>query len=515
MKKPSEDLFLLIKSLSAEEKRYFTIFSRQFKRNEPTLYLELFEAITRLDTYDEQALREVFSSRLSPNKFAVAKHYLYNNILKALTGFHNQKGAIKKVRQELDFMDILFSRELYAQCRSHLKKIENLMQDIDNPLLWLEVVDWKFKLGRINFFSDITEDEFEKLIDEHHFIKEKVNHFLEYQKLNNRFFYLLCQEGFVRASSDFKRDSDAILELPPFANSELADSIPSKTLYYNTWGIFHYLKGDFEKSYWHYKQLFQIINSNTNMVYDNPNFFLSILFNFGAISLQLKNLASVEEVINRLELLDSGGTKLKAKIFYYSSILKCRSYLDSLSLTYLNTLTRETEEKLIRFGQKLNKVELYAIYFNLALISFTQEDYSKALKYLGLVINDPGVNNYSDILVITRLVQIIVHFELGDIELMSRIATNVYRSILKKGQKFKHEILLLKFFRKYPGETNPTEIQRFFFEIRKEFQTSMAERQQNSFVQYFDFDSWLEAKARGVGIATVMRERLNQQIPSA
>ena len=56
----SEQLFILIKSLSPEEKRQFKLFSSKYQRTKGNNYVRLFDAVDKLSQYDEDQLRKKF-----------------------------------------------------------------------------------------------------------------------------------------------------------------------------------------------------------------------------------------------------------------------------------------------------------------------------------------------------------------------------------------------------------------------------------------------------------------------
>src|SRR5688572_25646962 len=80
------NLFLLIKSLSKSEKRYFKLFADNGKSD--SNYLQLFEAIDKQEEFDEDAIRKKFKGKAFTAQLHVAKIYLSELILKSLRNFH-------------------------------------------------------------------------------------------------------------------------------------------------------------------------------------------------------------------------------------------------------------------------------------------------------------------------------------------------------------------------------------------------------------------------------------------
>ena len=71
-----EELFVLIKSLTQAEKRYFKIFCGQTAHQTANAkYLKLFEAIDNQEVYDEDQIREIFKNEKS---MICQYHFLLN-----------------------------------------------------------------------------------------------------------------------------------------------------------------------------------------------------------------------------------------------------------------------------------------------------------------------------------------------------------------------------------------------------------------------------------------------------
>ena len=86
-KKPSADLFHLIKSLSRNEKGYFKKYVSRHTLKGENNYVRLFDAIDRQKTYDEdKLLRKESYIRQLP----LLKNYLYQMILESLENFYSK-----------------------------------------------------------------------------------------------------------------------------------------------------------------------------------------------------------------------------------------------------------------------------------------------------------------------------------------------------------------------------------------------------------------------------------------
>ena len=72
---PTEDLFLLIQSLSKAEKRYFKFYASIGSANPNNIYIQLFDAIEPMKKNNEQTLFKKIP-QLNPRQLSNQKKYL-------------------------------------------------------------------------------------------------------------------------------------------------------------------------------------------------------------------------------------------------------------------------------------------------------------------------------------------------------------------------------------------------------------------------------------------------------
>jgi len=107
VKKPSNHLFLLIKSLTKSEKRYFHRFATRHNAKENNQYLALFDAIQKQEQYDETLLKKELVGKSSIQHFPVMKRYLYEQILESLHLFHQLQDAEETLKNQIHYAKIL------------------------------------------------------------------------------------------------------------------------------------------------------------------------------------------------------------------------------------------------------------------------------------------------------------------------------------------------------------------------------------------------------------------------
>ena len=109
MKLPTDNIFQLIKSMSASEKRYF----KRHYASDKSLSTELFDHLNKQEQYDEDAVKKHFLNTKLTQNLKVYKVQLSDLILKSLVSYHNKKSIRSKIRMGLEEVEILMDKQLY------------------------------------------------------------------------------------------------------------------------------------------------------------------------------------------------------------------------------------------------------------------------------------------------------------------------------------------------------------------------------------------------------------------
>lgn len=142
MKTPNNNIFSLIHSMTASEKRYF----KMHFASERSLMTDLFDFINSLDTYDENVVKKNFSdSKLSKN-LKVYKVQLKDLILKSLTIYHHKKNVKSKIKMELEEIDLLLNRQLFTPAKDKLKRLKKLCKEKEQFDFLLKVIQMELEL---------------------------------------------------------------------------------------------------------------------------------------------------------------------------------------------------------------------------------------------------------------------------------------------------------------------------------------------------------------------------------
>jgi len=147
MPKPSsENLYLLIKSLTKEEKRNFKLYINRYAESDSGLYVKVFDAIEKADNNNESAIIR----QLNIRHFNKLKSRLYIEILDCLAFYNRNETVQFTIRTLITQSDILRKKTLLKQADELLRRAEKLAVKFDFSLLHVLILQKRFYYLQFN-----------------------------------------------------------------------------------------------------------------------------------------------------------------------------------------------------------------------------------------------------------------------------------------------------------------------------------------------------------------------------
>lgn len=133
----TDDLHMLIRSLTPAEKRAFALHARRHLK-EPH-YLTLFETLGRQKQYDEDAVRRAFKGTVSARHLAVIRHTLLNEVIECLQRLPASASPEATMRGEIDAISFLLGRGCTGAAERRLRKVLQQARRLELPGIILEL----------------------------------------------------------------------------------------------------------------------------------------------------------------------------------------------------------------------------------------------------------------------------------------------------------------------------------------------------------------------------------------
>ncbi len=509
----SDDLYKLVKSLSKTEKAYFKKYSKLHVLGDSNNYVKLFDFIASMHGYDEDLLRKRFQSEKFIRQLSVAKNYLYNSILRSLKAYRKSKKKRDEAKELIDDITILIEKRLFSQAEKLLRKCRKISQkyEVYSQLLQVLVAESKIAIAQRSY-----DEKTDKILEQNYNERTKILGILKNAFEFDLLEYNITSQITRHADSKDKKYLGRIKEIVSneiLSCEENAISLTARLKYNHIHATYFYATENLEESYKYLSREIEILSEKREMLEDRLIDYLILLSNRLLISLELgkyneleKNIIHIRSELGRKEV--SGNDRLK---FYIIN----NSYL--IELNYKNRIGRFSEtleiyraySKLIRpFGYKMIKADEFWLNNTLSHAYFGLGELDKSLEYLNRLISDPEADQRYGNILFAKLFSLILHYEMGNIDLLEYLIKSTYRYILKRKKLYRFEILIFGFLKKLPDAITEKELKEKFSELKAMLTRQINEHSVKDALKYFDFISWLDSKIESRPLSEIIAGKL-------
>lgn len=509
----SDQLFQLISSLSKPEKRYFKLYSTRHTVGKKNNYLMLFDAIEKQNQYNEEALKKKFKKEAFVNKFSIAKNRLYDAILRSLDAYHANSSIDAKLKRLLHCAEILYKKSLYKQSFKQLKSAKKLAQKYHKHTSLQEIYRWEKMLIEKDHYTKIGEDELVEMMKEDQLNLEKIKIHSEFWNIKSRLFYILGKQGKARTQDDLKKFKSIIDDTLKERNDN-ALFYKSEYLYYHIYSAYYFGIGDYEHCYEFLKKNVLHIEEYLEKFQEEPNVYFSVLTNIIYVGSQLKKYDEAFEYLNKLRELPQtmvikANEDLDIKLFSSVYSIELTLYAQLGQFNKGLELLPIIEDGLKLYENKLNSVRKAYFYFQIAIIYFGAENYSEALRWVNRLLNDIDIEESQDIYCFGQLMNLIIHIELNNQQLIPYALRSTQRYLSTRNRVYKFETVILQFISKMMKLKDTDQLTSHFKTLSDELAPLAEDNFERSALEYFDFISWAESKARNLPFNEVVQEKVN------
>lgn len=514
MKTPSEDIFLLIKSLTPAEKRYFKIYSELHSfTGDKKKYIKLFDAIDRLHEYDEGELRMSLKGESFAAKLKKPKRYLSEAILKSLERYHSNDSVDIILAQKLQQIEILYRKNLYSIALKIIHSALKMAVEHESTLYVLKLLSFKSELLKLS----------EKVNDIKGYINTGFSE--EFEQLNmytdhRRYYELVYRLIPLIKTQQVVRDNDSVEKIKKILRDPLVIKVNKNTMpytilkyYYNIMSIGTREIGDWKRSHVFRLEAVKYLERDKSKLHLRATPYIQAIHNLLVSAKQLNKDKEYELHFNKAKMfIDELPGKYKTKIILHEYFRLIVSYMENqLRLfNYGKVINVTVEMEKLTKDPSLVSIENHLYFYFYAFHAhFNLGEYREALKYLNKIIGFSNNEILQDYVYMAWLLTLIVHYELGNIEILKGLSLTTQRYLLKKkGKVYKFEKLLIDLFIQIVRENVSKKGRVEIFKVsRQKMGTIFKNTNEAQALGYFDFISWLDSKIEGRPFGELVRER--------
>ena len=504
----SDNLFLLIKTLTKAEKRNFRLYVTRNQDSEELKFIRLFDVLDKSKDYDETALFKKVPE-IKKEQLSNLKAHLYKQLLTSLRLLHKNRNADIDIRENIDYAKVLYNKGLYIQSLRILDKAKGLAETNHQDLLRLEVIEFE-KLIESRHITRSHEGRADELAED---AKTTIQRLVNTSRLSNlslQLYGMYLQIGHARNAEDMKKIDD-------FFNENLDKSPLSKMGFFEKVYLYQchiwqsYIAQNWKNYYRYSYKWVELFEQAPIMKINDTSLYLKGVHNLLNALFMTLDHERLSKILNNMELYlkkhaDSLDENTRALAFHHVYTAKINKHFLEGSFTEGCKLIPEIEIQLKEFALRLDEHRILVFYYKIACLYFGSSNFDKAIDYLNKIINLKSGTLRTDIQCFARMLHLIAHYEKGHFALLEYLTKSVYRFLLKHGDMSAVMQEIMKFLKK-SLYIKQKDLKPEFQELKSQLEI-LAENpfERRSFI-YLDIIAWLESKVESKTIEQVSKKK--------
>lgn len=503
----TENLFSLIKSLSASEKRQFSLYVGRVGVNSDSKFLNLYKVMSRQKKYDEAEILK--STKITKLQLSNVKTHLYKQLLISLRLNPAHQSVPVQIREQLDFAYILYHKGLYQQSLKILDKVKSLALNYEEKNVAYEILELE-KIIESQYITRSMNNRADTLIKQ----TEELNHLnLISGKLSNlslELYSIFLKMGYCRTEEEAKGIKDYFQKkLPKYDFKKLG--FKEKLWLYKAHLWYSFLIQDFLGCYRYsmkWKDLFveyeHLIPIHPVSYLKGNHYLLESLFYMNHTDLFEKTLKELEDSLRDPKIPHNDNISALSFLYVYSNKLNLRFMKGEFGNS--DELVEKINQKITKFKGRIDEHHIMVFYYKIACLYFGDGNNRKCIEYLKKIINNKSLEMREDLMCFSRILNLVAHYEAGLDYHLDSLVKSTYKFLIKMDDLHEVQKEMIKFLRNMP-DVSPLNIKDEFRKLHttlKKFEDHPYERR--AFL-YLDIISWLESNIENRPVKAIIKEK--------
>ncbi len=507
--KPSNQLFDLISSLTPEEEKNFNILSslQQGDKN----YLKLFNFIKQQDVYNEEDVKEHFKKETFIKHLASEKNQLLHHILRSLRVQRHETIASARIDEQIKNIRILFNKSLYKQSRKQLSLVKKQAYDYELFYSILEIIELEQLIIDMEaHFGEINYNTIDELIEEENSIFNKIENYAAYEMQLAKLNKLASTTMIARNKADIDDVTKILNETREITSGKCLSSKAHILSLYIT-GQANRLQNNVDKMYAAFSEMVVELENKPQLISEVPKYYIAahgLMIRYFAIKRQYNDGFKTIDKLKSLSLNEMfKATDLQISIFTQSYITEMLLYAYIGQHDKARNIIPIVIKGLDKHESKINNEDLVRIYHTITMVYFGVDEYSKALHWINRIINTNYDDLRQDTIRISKLINLIIHFELGNEDLLPYIYKSTVRFISNQEKQYRFELVFLDYFKKIALSKRDSKQKDTYIKFKEELQRVFTDKYEKNALEFFNFYAWLDSKIHNITFADAIKIR--------
>ncbi|HEY8971483.1 MAG TPA: hypothetical protein VIM64_20405 [Puia sp.] len=503
----SDTLFQLIHSLEKAEKRHFKLYIKRSSTKEDLKIVQLFDALDKLNDYDEKALLKKLPGIEKP-QLSNLKTHLYKQILASLRLLKSADSIDLQLNEMFDYAHILYKKGLFQQSLRFLDRAKETAK-ANQKFNFLPLVLGLEKRIETLHITHSMQMRAEQLSAESLEVAGRIDMLARLSNLALLVYSWYIKNGHARNEKDEERIKEFLKEQLP-ATAWEQTGFYERLYLYQIYNWYAFIRQDFLMYYRYSQKWLDLFEEQPLMIRVETSHYIKALHNLLNAHFDLRNHQRFEITLRQFEafaLTDRvrENDNFRIQSFVYITTAKINQVFMRGNFKEGLLMVPGIEQQLAEYDLFIDRHRILVLNYKIASLYFGSGDYATCIDYLQRIINDQ-VDMRNDLQSYARVLHLMAHYELGNFELMESLTKSVYRFMAKKENLTRVEEEMFKFLRTsfhMSRHSIKAEFEKFLEKIRH-FE---ADRFETRAFAYLDLVSWVESKVYQKPMSEIIRQK--------
>ncbi|WP_294613436.1 hypothetical protein [uncultured Bacteroides sp.] len=498
----SESLIQLINSLTKQEKKEFSIYISNKPEKD---YIFLFRLIDDKKISDPEELKQCFLKAKPTSSFNTVVIYLFDLLIEILTELRTEQDSYYLLFNELLHARVLYEKSMYQECFQVLKKVKEKAVYYENHFALL--VAQRLELNYL-LTLDFEEVDEKKLLNKQYKMKstlKSISQLNEQSSLYELLKHRMLNRGASRSLEETQKLDDLVTSEISIVASAGVENFEIKKNHQLFQANYFVTVGDYRAAFNSFVELNKLFEENAHLWNNPPVYYLMTVEGMLESLRIMHNYEGMDYFIEKLEKLSSPSSSFQLNVTYVIFIYRLFSYIDRGEFEQAGLWIAEHQASLIDKMALLKEQQQAEMSLYIALVYLGNGEYRKARKRLSATIGRGHL--YSLPLFRTiRIVNVMIHYELGDIDYIQSELRSIKREMSKnKGHNLKVESFLLKFLNYSFVDKDRKKRAEIWESMAEEVRALYTDKYETQILRKFDFVAWVEAKIFEVPLSDILK----------
>lgn len=503
-------LFQLIKSLEKAEKRHFKLYIKRSSAKEDLKIIQLFDAVDKLDDYDEKILLKKLPGTEKRQLYNLKTH-LYKQILASLRLLKSSDSIDLQLNEQFDYAHILYKKGLFQQSLRILDKAKETAKVHQKFNFLTLVISLEKRIETLHITRSMI-NRAEQLSAEAIEVGEHIDMVARLSNLALKLYGWFIKYGHARNEKDEAQVIEFMKDNLP-ANAWSQTGFYERLYLYQSYTWYAFIRQNFLIYYRYSQKWADLFKEQPLMIRVETGHYIKGLHNLLNAHFDLRNfrkfgstLQEFEEFAKTPRVTENDNFRIQSFIYIASAKINEHSMKGTFKegLHLVPGIEKQLEDDKLF----IDRHRILVLNYKIATLYFGSGDYETSIDYLQKIINDT-TDLRDDLQSYARLVHLMAHYELGNIDIIESLARSVYRYMAKKENLTMVEEEMLKFLRQ-SFDLSARKLKPELEKLLAKIKYLEKNRFETRAFAYLDIISWLESKVYDKPMSTIIYNKYKQ-----